>query len=68
MPAPANTSCKRLLDELHCHLQFSGLPGDEKDRSLVPVALSDITARSGTLSKGKGRRLDGPVCWNRMAG
>lgn len=32
-------------DELHLHLQFSVLPGYEKDWSLVQVALTDITAR-----------------------
>ena len=32
-------------DELHLHLQFSVLPGHEKDWSLVQVALTDITAR-----------------------
>lgn len=31
--------------ELHFHLQFSVLPGHEKDWSLVQVALTDITAR-----------------------
>jgi diguanylate cyclase (GGDEF)-like protein len=32
-------------DELHLHLQFSVLPGYERDWSLVQVALTDITAR-----------------------
>jgi diguanylate cyclase (GGDEF)-like protein len=32
-------------DELHLHLQFSVLPGHERDWSLVQVALTDITAR-----------------------
>jgi len=32
-------------DELHVHLQFSVLPGYERDWSLVQVALTDITAR-----------------------
>jgi diguanylate cyclase (GGDEF)-like protein len=32
-------------DEIHLHLQFSVLPGYEKDWSLVQVALTDITAR-----------------------
>jgi diguanylate cyclase (GGDEF)-like protein len=32
-------------EELHLHLQFSVLPGYEKDWSLVQVALTDITAR-----------------------
>lgn len=32
-------------DELHLHLQFSVLPGRERDWSLVQVALTDITAR-----------------------
>jgi diguanylate cyclase (GGDEF)-like protein len=32
-------------NELHLHLQFSVLPGHEKDWSLVQVALTDITAR-----------------------
>ncbi|WP_262296457.1 sensor domain-containing diguanylate cyclase [Microvirga sesbaniae] len=32
-------------DEMHLHLQFSVLPGHEKDWSLVQVALTDITAR-----------------------
>src|SRR5262249_53506757 len=31
--------------ELHLHLQFSVLPGHERDWSLVQVALTDITAR-----------------------
>lgn len=31
--------------ELHLHMQFSVLPGYEKDWSLVQVALTDITAR-----------------------
>ena len=31
--------------ELHLHLQFSVLPGRERDWSLVQVALTDITAR-----------------------
>ncbi|HWG05611.1 MAG TPA: sensor domain-containing diguanylate cyclase, partial [Beijerinckiaceae bacterium] len=31
--------------ELHVHLQFSVLPGYERDWSLVQVALTDITAR-----------------------
>ena len=31
--------------ELHLHLQFSVLPGYERDWSLVQVALTDITAR-----------------------
>ena len=31
--------------ELHLHMQFSVLPGHEKDWSLVQVALTDITAR-----------------------
>jgi diguanylate cyclase (GGDEF)-like protein len=31
--------------ELHLHLQFSVLPGQERDWSLVQVALTDITAR-----------------------
>jgi diguanylate cyclase (GGDEF)-like protein len=31
--------------ELHVHMQFSVLPGYEKDWSLVQVALTDITAR-----------------------
>ena len=31
--------------ELHFHLQFSVLPGHERDWSLVQVALTDITAR-----------------------
>ena len=31
--------------ELHVHLQFSVLPGFERDWSLVQVALTDITAR-----------------------
>ncbi len=32
-------------DELHLHLQFSVLPGHERDWSLVQIALTDITAR-----------------------
>ncbi|WP_185984439.1 sensor domain-containing diguanylate cyclase [Aureimonas mangrovi] len=32
-------------DELHVHMQFSVLPGNEHDWSLVQVALTDITAR-----------------------
>ncbi|SEQ85552.1 diguanylate cyclase (GGDEF) domain-containing protein [Faunimonas pinastri] len=32
-------------DELHLHMQFSVLPGHERDWSLVQVALTDITAR-----------------------
>jgi diguanylate cyclase (GGDEF)-like protein len=32
-------------DELHLHLQFSVLPGHERDWSLVQVALTDISAR-----------------------
>lgn len=32
-------------NELHFHLQFSVLPGHERDWSLVQVALTDITAR-----------------------
>ena len=32
-------------EELHLHLQFSVLPGYERDWSLVQVALTDITAR-----------------------
>ena len=32
-------------DELHLHLQFSVLPGRERDWSLVQIALTDITAR-----------------------
>jgi diguanylate cyclase (GGDEF)-like protein len=32
-------------NELHLHLQFSVLPGHERDWSLVQVALTDITAR-----------------------
>jgi diguanylate cyclase (GGDEF)-like protein len=32
-------------NELHVHLQFSVLPGHEKDWSLVQIALTDITAR-----------------------
>jgi diguanylate cyclase (GGDEF)-like protein len=32
-------------DELHLHLQFSILPGRERDWSLVQIALTDITAR-----------------------
>ena len=31
--------------ELHLHMQFSVLPGSERDWSLVQVALTDITAR-----------------------
>jgi diguanylate cyclase (GGDEF)-like protein len=31
--------------ELHLHLQFSVLPGHERDWSLVQIALTDITAR-----------------------
>jgi diguanylate cyclase (GGDEF)-like protein len=31
--------------ELHVHLQFSVLPGHERDWSLVQIALTDITAR-----------------------
>ena len=31
--------------ELHVHMQFSVLPGYERDWSLVQVALTDITAR-----------------------
>jgi diguanylate cyclase (GGDEF)-like protein len=31
--------------ELHLHMQFSVLPGHERDWSLVQVALTDITAR-----------------------
>ena len=31
--------------ELHVHMQFSVLPGHERDWSLVQVALTDITAR-----------------------
>lgn len=32
-------------DEIYVHLQFSVLPGHERDWSLVQVALTDITAR-----------------------
>ncbi|MCK0195905.1 sensor domain-containing diguanylate cyclase [Ancylobacter sp. 6x-1] len=32
-------------DAMHLHLQFSVLPGHERDWSLVQVALTDITAR-----------------------
>ncbi|WP_425514866.1 sensor domain-containing diguanylate cyclase [Ancylobacter lacus] len=32
-------------DEVHVHLQFSVLPGHERDWALVQVALTDITAR-----------------------
>jgi diguanylate cyclase (GGDEF)-like protein len=32
-------------NEIHLHLQFSVLPGHERDWSLVQVALTDITAR-----------------------
>ncbi len=36
---------------LHLHMQFSVLPGSERDWSLVQIALTDITARK------KGRSL-----------
>ena len=32
-------------EELHLHMQFSVLPGRERDWSLVQIALTDITAR-----------------------
>jgi diguanylate cyclase (GGDEF)-like protein len=44
---PAARGVNYALDgsELHLHLQFSVLPGHERDWSLVQVALTDITAR-----------------------